>query len=234
MENHNELRQLLSKEEAAAELRLKMLTRVFETEAFGLPQHIQDALGCLRQNAEEDLSNLLHIQSTLPSSHPTVRPKSSPSKNPMTRLRSLDGPMLGQVDEGVETALAATDDLFLMEGMDLGMSQDSRSPPLSAVYSDDEREVESEPDEGIHIPRKTRESGGEVAASLPVGIPWDSTRIIIPSHQDEPRPDGSSPATRDIAASIQAMARSVHTSSMFGDSVFGDLPRPRLNTGSKN
>ena len=43
---------------------------------------------------------------------------------------------------------------------------------------------------------------------------------------DEDRPT-------DIAASIQALAKSVHTSSIFGDSVFGDLPRPRTNTYGK-
>ena len=44
--------------------------------------------------------------------------------------------------------------------------------------------------------------------------------------------DGTRPS--DIAASIQAMARSVHTSSIFGDNVFGELPRPRVNTFSKD
>ena len=81
-----------------------------------------------------------------------------------------------------------------------------------------------------------------MAASLPVGIPW-------PAHlaggaggagglEKESDPalsrleDGTRPS--DIAASIQAMARSVHTSSIFGDNVFGELPRPRVNTFSKD
>jgi len=137
--------------------------------------------------------------------------------------------VLGQVDEGVETALAVTDDLFLMEGTEL---EDPRSPQ-SLPYSDEEIE-DSEVDEGIHMSHQRRErQDTEVAASLPVGIPWPaqlSSRAVLTSR---PPQDGDS-HPRDIAASIQAMAKSVHTSSMFGDNVFGELPQPRTNTHRKN
>ena len=82
-----------------------------------------------------------------------------------------------------------------------------------------------------------------MAASLPVGIPWpahlaggaggaggaekESDPALLARLEDGTRPS-------DIAASIQAMARSVHTSSIFGDNVFGELPRPRVNTFSKD
>ena len=79
----------------------------------------------------------------------------------------------------------------------------------------------------------------QVAASLPVGIPWPAHLAGGPGgllKESEPAltrvEDGSRPS--DIAASIQAMARSVHTSSIFGDNVFGELPRPRVNTFSKD
>merc|ERR1711936_1244292 len=93
-------------------------------EAGGLPSHIIEALNHLRQNAEEDLSNILHIQSTLPSATKSasklpaasMRAKTSPTKTVKSIFTPDSGPVLGQVDEGVETALAVTDDLFLIEG----------------------------------------------------------------------------------------------------------------------
>lgn len=242
MDGHTGLRNFLANEEGLAETRLRCVTQMLEQEAGGLPSHILEALNHLRQNAEEDLSNILHIQSTLPSaSKPasklpvaSLRAKPSPTKTVKSIFTPDSGPVLGQVDEGVETALAVTDDLFLIEGME----EDLRSPQ-SLSYSEDERE-DSEADEGIHIPCKRRGAGGkneEVAASLPVGIPLTARIMGIGGEEGDkagkPVPEGGT-QTRDIAASMAALARSVHMSSMFGDNVFGELPRPRLNTGSKN
>jgi len=243
MDGHTGLRNFLANEEGLAETRLRCVTKMLEQEAGGLPSHIIEALNHLRQNAEEDLSNILHIQSTLPSATKSasklpaasLRVKPSPTKTVKSIFTPDSGPVLGQVDEGVETALAVTDDLFLIEGME----EDLRSPQ-SLSYSEDERE-DSEADEGIHIPCKRRGAGGgkkeEVAASLPVGIPLTARIMGIGSEEGDkaskPVPEGGT-QTRDIAASMAALARSVHMSSMFGDNVFGELPRPRLNTGSKN
>ena len=86
--------------------------------------------------------------------------------------------------------------------------------------------------------KKTNNIHSQVAASLPVGIPWPAHLAAGPGgleKESEPAfrvEDGSKPS--DIAASIQAIARSVHTSSIFGDNVFGELPRPRVNTFSKD
>jgi len=243
MDGHTSLRNFLASEEGLAESRLRCVTQMLEQETGGLPSHILEALNHLRQNAEEDLSNILHIQSTLPSATKpatklpaaSMRAKPSPTKTVKSIFTPDSGPVLGQVDEGVETALAVTDDLFLIEGME----EDLRSPQ-SLSYSEDERE-DSEADEGIHIPCKRRGAGGkkeEVAASLPVGIPLTARMMGMGGEEGDkasgkPVPEGGT-QTRDIAASMAALARSVHMSSMFGDNVFGELPRPRLNTGSKN
>lgn len=254
------LASFLVEEEKQAEQRLRSLNRLLtdQQELVGggsaFPCQVVETLHLLRQNAEEDLSNILHIQSIFPSSRRAEVARKGlkltanllPSKNssPVKAALGLknvfteNGAVLGQVDEGVEAAVAVTDDLFLMEGVD----ECNRSPG-SLLYSEEEHE-DSELDEGIHIPSKRRErasSIGQVAASLPVGIPWAAQ---ITSLADKEAPDSRTRTVetilqrkeekpRDIAASIQAMAKSVHTSSMFGDNVFGDLPRPRLNTASK-
>jgi len=230
MDLHTNLRNLLAAEEGLAETRLRSVTRVLDQESTGLPGHILEALGHLRQNAEEDLSNILHIQSTLPgvSSKPSPRPKASPAKTVKALFTTDSSAVLGQVEEGVEAALAVTDDLFLIEGME----EEARSPQ-SLSYSEEERE-DSEADEGIHIPSKRREGReAEVAASVPVGIPLNA-RMLLRGDQGDDRPSvAGDTSTRDIPASMAAIARSLHVSSMFGDDVFGELPRPRLNTASK-
>ena len=77
----------------------------------------------------------------------------------------------------------------------------------------------------------------QVAASLPVGIPLSPHLRPAPQVREADAGLGGreeSDRPSDIAASIQAIARSVHASSIFGDNVFGELPRPRVNTFSKD
>jgi len=222
-----------------SEQRLRMLNTLLDTTPPStFPTHITDTLNLLRQNAEEDLSNILHIQSIFPSGLPkkaalslTAKAKHSPVKSAQAVFGDSMA-VLGQVEEDIEAGVAVTDDLFLMEGVDASTAQ-LRSP--QSAFSDEERE-DSELDEGIHIPSKfSNKKTYEVAASLPVGIPWpvQMTSATMPLNR-EVGEQGGEERPRDIAASIQAMAKSVHTSSIFGDNTFGDLPRPRLNTFTKD
>lgn len=205
------------------------------------PNHITDTLNLLRQNAEEDLSNILHIQSIFPSGLPKKAALSltaaKPKHSPVKAVQAVFGDsraVLGQVEEDIEAGVAVTDDLFLMEGVDATTAGQLRSP--QSAFSDEERE-DSELDEGIHIPSKfSNKKTYEVAASLPVGIPWPVQMTSAPMalNSREVGAQGGEERPRDIAASIQAMAKSVHTSSIFGDNTFGELPRPRLNTFTKD
>ena len=85
-------------------------------------------------------------------------------------------------------------------------------------HSDDERETDdrdSELDEGIHIPGKfrntSRQAAADVAASLPVGIPW-ANQMAPAARGRQPGPGHhvEEEVPTDIAASIQV--RSHHTS----------------------
>ena len=90
-----------------------------------------------------------------------------------------------------------------------------RSPAALSPSDEDREEADSEPDEGIHIPGKFRQNKPlEVAASLPVGIPWpaqltaarggDRQRTAgVKGQPGEAVEAGGAERPSDIAASIQ-------------------------------
>ncbi|KAL4703397.1 hypothetical protein ACJJTC_011186 [Scirpophaga incertulas] len=101
------------------------------------------------------------------------------------------------------------EDLFDLEGMEshnnMGSDQDD--------YDSDQ---EGSNDEGIQISRPRGGAVADIARSLPISMPFANER---PTHKE--LDDDDEPT--DIAASIKALARSVH------NDVF-DLPRPRFST----
>ncbi|CAH4033513.1 unnamed protein product [Pieris brassicae] len=100
------------------------------------------------------------------------------------------------------------EDIFDLEGMD--------SRNMVSDFDDYDSDPEDSNDEGIHISRGRAGAGADVARSLPVNVPNFPERHTQLDLDDYEEP-------QDIAASIKALARSVH-----GD-VF-ELPRPRFST----
>jgi len=235
-----DVRRFVAEQENQTEQRLGMVNTLMPDESSNntLPSHITETFDLLRQNAEEDLSNNMHIQSTFPSSlskEPSGQTDSSSSSKlnlKQSRVKTVQavfgetGEVLGQVEEDVEAAIDVTDYIFTMEDVDSSGQLRSHQ----SVFSDEDRD-DSELAEGIHIPSKFRKKKPEeVAASLPVQIqsPAQMNSAYVAQRRDGGVTEASE-TPRDIAASIQAMANSVHTSSIFGDNIFGELPRPRLN-----
>ncbi|CAL4130793.1 unnamed protein product [Meganyctiphanes norvegica] len=113
--------------------------------------------------------------------------------------------------------------LFEMEGM---MEPDELLPhPRSAAggfHSDEDDTDDSNQDEGIHIPG-TGMRGRDMAKSVPISVPSFLGSRPIPSRQQED--DEEAKPTENVAASIHALARSVHTTS---EDLFGELPRSNI------
>jgi len=110
-----------------------------------------------------------------------------------------------------------TEGLFDLEGME--------EMPTESFHSEEETDTDDSGshDEGIHIP-KGRGMHSNLAKSLPVNVPafLPQDKKLSDERNDERLPQDPV----DIAASIKALAKSVH-----GDAdVFGDLPRPRFST----
>ncbi|KAJ1521497.1 hypothetical protein ONE63_003162 [Megalurothrips usitatus] len=112
---------------------------------------------------------------------------------------------------------ADSEGLFQLDGMD-------ENPPTT-FQSEDETDTEADSesqDDGNHMSRM-QASVSNLAKSLPVSVP------VFPgarNHGNDVEEDQLLPHDpMDIAASIKALARSVH-----GDTVFGDLPRPRFSS----
>ncbi|KAG5898599.1 hypothetical protein JTB14_020975 [Gonioctena quinquepunctata] len=103
--------------------------------------------------------------------------------------------------------------LFDFEGSD-GIGSQTES---DAAESDKE-----ETKDGIPISRQ-RAPRGNIAKSLPMNIPTFLAQSRNSSNED--LDDLVQDDNLDIAASIKALAKSVH-----GDAVFGELPRPRFST----
>ncbi|CAD1480628.1 unnamed protein product [Heterotrigona itama] len=114
-----------------------------------------------------------------------------------------------------------TEALFPLEGMEDTLNTDQVQSSEEGSDTDD-----SGQDEGIHMPRGQRGGHPTLAKSLPVSVPPFPSfvrRTVQDEDDDQLSRDPHDP--HNIRASIKALAKSVH-----GDTVFGDLPRPRFST----
>ncbi|XP_008208814.1 lobe protein isoform X1 [Nasonia vitripennis] len=111
--------------------------------------------------------------------------------------------------------------LFMLEGMD-----DTPLPIRQLQASDQESDTDDSGNEGMHIPRSQRSGHPTLAKSLPVTVPTFNTFSQRLMQDDDDEQISRNPIDpHNIQASIKALAKSVH-----GDTVFGDLPRPRFST----
>ncbi|XP_031630563.1 uncharacterized protein LOC116345393 [Contarinia nasturtii] len=120
----------------------------------------------------------------------------------------------------------ADDDIFFdMDGLD---TRDSKMPHMTQsddeVVDDDEEYEDSyvSRNSGIKITPTARKTSSKmyVAQSLPMAVPIFNQRNEDDYEEYPDRQDNV-----DIAASIKALAQSVH-----GEAIFGDLPKPRFST----
>ncbi|XP_035721729.1 uncharacterized protein LOC118441439 isoform X2 [Vespa mandarinia] len=114
-----------------------------------------------------------------------------------------------------------TEALFPLEGM-----EDTLTPDHLRSSEEESDTDDSGQDEGIHMHRGQRGGHPTLAKSLPVSVPTFPAfiRKAIPD-QDDDQLSRDPLDPHNIRASIKALAKSVH-----GDTVFGDLPRPRFST----
>lgn len=114
---------------------------------------------------------------------------------------------------------ADSDCLFDLEGLeDYDMNGD-----VQYNHMDDDDEDGELDDQLVNpIRQYTRQASLNLAKSLPISMPVaEATRSVEIDIDDDDKAEDNV----DIAASIKALAKSVH-----GDTVFGDLPRPRFST----
>lgn len=118
-----------------------------------------------------------------------------------------------------QVASNETDYMFDIDGMA------NDNSPLSNTLSDEEElgfdeSIGNNNEDGMYIPtRQLGRQNSSIARSLPISIPQLMTQFRMNEEDFEELTEDSV----DIAASIKALARSVH-----GDTVFGDLPRPQI------
>ncbi|XP_055693378.1 uncharacterized protein LOC129795880 [Lutzomyia longipalpis] len=108
---------------------------------------------------------------------------------------------------------------FQIEGMENDMATGPQD--MSDLDESDSENYGDDDQQTMCIPRQMARQGSlNMAKSLPISMPAIMDRSIEDDFDDQPVDEKV-----DIAASIKALAKSVH-----GDAVFGDLPRPRFST----
>lgn len=127
--------------------------------------------------------------------------------------------MLQQQQHQLRPTSYETDCMFDIDGME------NDNSPLSNTLSDEEElgfdeSISNNNEDGMYIPsRQLGVKNGSIARSLPISMPQLMTQFRTNEEDFEEMNEDNV----DIAASIKALARSVH-----GDTVFGDLPRPQI------
>ncbi|XP_024892781.1 uncharacterized protein LOC112468177 isoform X2 [Temnothorax curvispinosus] len=154
--------------------------------------------------------NVKHETTTRHSSESTINNESSRKKDPLYICTK-------------ESASFDTEALFPFEGME---ETDAASQQLLWSSEEGSDTDDSSQNEGIHMPRGQRDGHSTLAKSLPVTVPvFPSIGHRAVQNQDDDQLPTDPLDPHNIRASIKALAKSVH-----GDTVFGDLPRPRFST----
>ncbi|CAG5074372.1 Protein of unknown function [Cotesia congregata] len=134
----------------------------------------------------------------------------------------------GDIDDEVIFAIEGMDDNDNDDDDDMEVEDNNKASDDNEDDDDDDNDDgetdDSGQDEGIHIPRVQRGGHPTLAKSLPVTVPnFGFSRRKQRDNDGQQSVDPQDP--HNIRASIKALAKSVH-----GDTVFGDLPRPRFST----
>ncbi|XP_055623984.1 uncharacterized protein LOC129767294 [Toxorhynchites rutilus septentrionalis] len=109
--------------------------------------------------------------------------------------------------------------MFDIDGMENDKSPPSNTPSDEEELGFDES-ISNNNDDGMYIPpRQYGRQISSIAKSLPISMP----QAMAQFRTNEEDFDELTEDNVDIAASIKALAKSVH-----GDTVFGDLPRPQV------
>lgn len=123
------------------------------------------------------------------------------------------------IQQQISTNSFESDCMFDIDGMENDKS------PLSNTLSDEEElgfdeSSANNNEDGMYIPsRQLGRQNSSIAKSLPISMPQVMTQFRSNVEDFEEMNEDNV----DIAASIKALAKSVH-----GDTVFGDLPRPQV------
>uniref|UniRef100_A0A182JUY3 Uncharacterized protein n=1 Tax=Anopheles christyi TaxID=43041 RepID=A0A182JUY3_9DIPT len=123
--------------------------------------------------------------------------------------------------EQLQQTMFDSDCLFDIDGM-----ENDKTPPPDVISDEEECDYNDTADNnnrsegGIFIPRhQYGRQSSSIAKSLPISMP----KKMAPFRANEDDLDEMVEDTVDIAASIKAIAKSVH-----GEAVFGDLPRRQI------
>lgn len=167
-------------------------------------------------NANNHINNNNNIASYNNSRGAINRQQSQQPTTTMTQHSSTNSLTMQQMHL---VASYETDCMFDIDGME------NDNSPLSNTLSDEEElgfdeSIGNNNEDGMYIPsRQLGRPNSSIARSLPISMPQLMTQFRTNEEDFEELNEDNV----DIAASIKALARSVH-----GDTVFGDLPRPQI------
>lgn len=143
----------------------------------------------------------------------------SQQRSPLSRTKSTPVQRRQSLEEFDQNA----DGMFLLDGMETH----SEEP----FYRSDEEDEDDDFNEERTVVKETSPSVKKnklvYSTSVPISVPsWGTKENIDCDDEDE---EGYLPSDPEqIAASMQALAQSIHNDERY---IFGERPRPRLNTG---
>lgn len=221
-----QLTNYLIQEETEMENRIKH----YEEEQRILLQQLQEKV---RKDKKKMISVLLEAQKqkmkgigdntgskSVSKSPERLKPKGMMSqKTALSRAKSTPVPRGQSLEDYDQNA----DGLFMFDGGDVDSEE-------QFYQSDDESESEEGSDRGERKAPSTMKKNKLIySASVPISVPTWCPGIRDTGDIEEFDEDGSLPTDpENIAASMQALAQSIHNDERY---IFGERPRPRLNTG---